>query len=252
MLIIRSAEYVCHHLETLGTALTWFAFVCLRFAMVHFADHATTSRRHRCLLTWTYRATEAATMKHFLGRKGQFVIDSIWGTIDEVIPGLQPLILQEGLSDKQTDSEDVRLSYPPFHHKDLKLYLPSEADTTYGFRFRWQEHKLSMGGERRLSFGKGRGRPSTFAAGSYQTSGQLVEEARWAELRRETSTDNSIDDDDDDGVDLLIEDMSPNIDPVLIDPELQLCDTNFLPITLEILKGQTQPPHMRREQQPQY
>lgn len=226
MLIIQSTEYFCRHIETLGTALTWFNFVCLRFTMLHLADHATTSPRHRDLLIWTYRSAEVARNRHFLGRKGQFVVDSIWGTIDEVIPGLQALMLAEdGQNSTQANTEEAELVYSHHRHGESALY---EEYNTFGSRFQWQQHELSFGERTSTSHENRRKSPSDFSAtGPHYIIADTFEESQWEELRREGSVDSDI---DENTQEISLEDMSPYIDPALIDPDLELCDTNFLPV----------------------
>jgi len=87
--ICHSLEYPILHLEHLGTPLTWFIFVTLRFAMLHFAEHAATgSAWHERMLRWTHEASLQARAKHFLGRKGQFVTDCVYGRVEEAVPML--------------------------------------------------------------------------------------------------------------------------------------------------------------------
>jgi len=87
--ICHAIEYPILHLEHLGTPLTWFTFVTLRFAMLHFAEYAATgSAWHESMLRWTYDTSVTAREKHFLGRKGQFVTDCVYGGVEEAVPML--------------------------------------------------------------------------------------------------------------------------------------------------------------------
>lgn len=225
MLIIQSTEYFCRHIETLGTALTWFAFVCLRFAMLHLADHATTSPSHRDLLIWTYRSAGMARDRHFLGRKGQFVVDSIWGTIDEVIPGLQTLLHDEN----GRNSTQQRVGEVPLVHAQHHCAEPArdEEHTSFDSRFQWQQHVLPFGQRTIRSLEKWTQTSSDFSsAGSCQMIADAFEGSQSEGLERAESIDSGIGD----TREISIEEMSPFIDPALIDPDLELCDTNFLPV----------------------